>query len=300
MCSCYEAGRDGFWLHRHLIALGVANVVVDPSSVAVDRRARRVKTDRLDVEKLLRHLMRAQEDPKEWRVVRVPSVEEEDQRHLHRELGTLKRTRAAQTSRIKGLLALHGQRLSVNGKFRERLAALELPAQLRARLLRELERRELVCRQIRELENQRHELVKAAETRTAHRARRLAKLRSIGEASAWVLASELFGWRDLRNRGQVGSLLGLTPTPYNSDSSQREQGISKAGLRHVRALAVELAWCWLRLQPQSRLSQWFNQRFGSSGRSRKVGIVALARRLMIALWRYAQQGVVPEGVLLKS
>lgn len=298
--SCYEAGRDGHWLHRHLVALGVDNVVVEPASVSVNRRARRVKTDRLDVVKLLRHLIRYQEDPDEWRVVRVPSVEQEDQRHLHRELSSLKKERTAHTSRIKSLLVLCGVRMAVSTSFLARLGREEVPPRLRARLVREYQRRELVCEQIRELERERHQLTKTSETTTAQQTRQLSQLRGIGEASAWVFASELFSWRELRNRRQVGGLLGLTPTPYNSDQSEREQGISKAGLRQVRALAVEISWCWLRYQPQSRLSRWFRERFGNGRRSRKVGIVALARQLMIALWRYVEHGLVPEGAMLKA
>lgn len=297
--SCYEAGRDGFWLHRELLSEGIENVVVDPSSIAVDRRARRAKTDRLDGEKLLRHLIRFQEDPQEWRVVRVPSVEDEDERHLHRELTRLKRERTQHTNLIQSLLVLHGLRLAVRSSFLEDLAQLSIPSRLRARLIRQYQRRQLVEDQIRELEKERRDLIASGETVTARQAAHLSKLCGIGETSAWVFASELFSWRELRNRRQVASLLGLAPTPYNSDQGEREQGINKAGLRDVRALAVEISWCWLRYQPQSQLSLWYHQRFGSGRRSRKVGIVALARKLMIALWRYTEFGIVPEGATLK-
>jgi transposase len=289
-----------FWVHRDLVDRGIDNVVVEPASVAVDRRARRPKTDRLDVQKLLRHLIRSQDDPGEWRVVRVPSVEQEDERHLHRELETLRNERSAHSSRIKSLLATQGIRMAVTARFLEQLSKLQLPAQLRRRLEREYQRRQFAHEQMLELQRQRRELVQSAQTKTAQQTRRLVQLRALGEASSWTFASELYSWRELRNRRQVGSLLGMTPTPYDSDGMRREQGISKAGLRRVRALAIEIAWCWLRYQPQSQLSLWFQKRFGNGQRSRKIGIVALARRLMIALWHYVEHDVIPEGATLKA
>lgn len=298
--SCYEAGRDGFFPHRHLVSLGVNNVVIEPASLSVDRRARRAKTDRLDGEKMLRHLIRSQDDPKEWRVVRVPSVAEEDQRHLNRELGDLKKERTALTCRIKSLLVLHNVRMPVSKHFLSHLERLDLEPHLRSRLRRAFERREVALAQIGELRKERRALIQEAKTESARQAAELWRLRGVGETGAWTSANELFGWRQLRNRREVGSLLGLTPTPYHSDGGEHEQGISKAGLSRVRALSIELAWCWLRYQPESQLSRWFQQRFGSGKRSRKVGIVALARKLMIALWRYAEFGILPEGAVLKA
>ena len=298
--SCYEAGRDGFHIHRHLVDQGVLNVVIDPASVAVDRRSRQAKSDRLDGEKMLKHLIRSQDDPKEWRTVRIPSIEEEDQRHLNRELSTLKKERTSHTSRIKSLLVLHNIRVSVNRKFLQILEGLVLPSGLRARLEREYERWTLVSNQIRDLEKMRRQRIKDAETRAERQAQQLCQLQGIGETTAWTVAHEMLGWREFTNRRQVGAILGLTPTPFVSDNIRREQGISKAGLKRVRALAVEVAWLWLRYQPQSDLSLWFKRRFGDGARSRKVGIVALARKLMIGLWRYVDQDILPRGATLKA
>lgn len=300
VCSCYEAGRDGFYPHRFLVGLGIDNVVVDPASISVDRRSRRAKTDRLDGERMLKHLIRSQDDPQEWRTVRVPDLDQEDQRHLNRELGDLKHERTAHVNRIKGLLVTQNIRVSVGRDFLEDLEGAAVEPRLRERLKREYRRLELVNAQIAELQSERRRLLKAPDTVAAHKAQRLHRLKGIGETTAWTTAHEMFGWREFKNRRQVGAILGLTPTPYQSDGIAREQGISKAGLKRVRALAIEVAWCWLRYQPHSRLSQWFNQRFGNGQRSRKVGIVALARKLMVALWRYVDFGIVPEGALLKA
>ena len=298
--SCFEAGRDGFHLARYLESLGVNNVVIEPASVSVDRRARRAKTDRLDGEKMLKHLIRSQDDPSEWRVVRVPSVEQEDQRHLNRELETLKKEHTAHVCRIKSLLVTHNIRMPVGRKFLKQLEPLDIPPQLRARLEREYERWQLVAKQIAELKKQRRQRIQEAKTPAGRQARQLSRLRGIGETTAWTSACEMFSWRQFTNRRQVGSLLGLTPTPFVSDGIQREQGIGKDGLRRVRSLAIEVAWLWVRYQPQSRLSRWFQERFGRGKRSRKVGIVALARKLMVALWRYVDFGWVPEGAVLKA
>jgi transposase len=306
--TCYEAGRDGFWIHRALQELGVENVVVDPSSIEVPRRKRRAKTDRLDVHKLLTLLMRYRMgESKVWSVVRVPSPEEEDNRHLHRELMGLKRERTRHINRIKGLLISVGVGLRL--RRRNLVAELEkvrlwdgsrLPPALHCRLVREHERLECVQRQILELESERAEILREARSREVGVARRLLQLRGIGSNGAWLLAMEFFSWRQLRNRRQVGALAGLTPTPHASGDLGREQGISKAGNRHIRAMAIEIAWGWLRFQPRSELSQWYNQRFGSgSPRLRRIGIVALARKLLIALWRWTEGEVLPAGAELK-
>ena len=304
--SCYEAGRDGFWLHRYLLAQGVESQVVDPSSLRVSRRGRRAKTDRLDARELLRHLMRwAAGEERVWSVLRVPTVEQEDRRWLSRELETLKKERNQHYSRMRALLMVHGVRLRGRRDFFARVLAArqwngqELPAGLMARLQREQQRLELVSEQIRELERERRRRLR--DSAAMAKARRLYQLRAIGEAGAWILDAECFGWRDFSNRREVGGCAGLVPTPYRSGSIDHEQGISKAGNRRVRSLMVELAWGWLRYQPNSRLARWYETRFGHGSKSlRKVGIVALARKLLVALWRYVEHGIVPEGALLKA
>lgn len=312
--SCYEAGRDGFWLHRTLTRRGAQNLVVDSSSIEVDRRARRAKTDRLDGRKLLAMLWRhAAGERMVWRVVRVPTVEEEDARRLHRELDRLTKERTAHSNRIRALLVLHGVGHPGGagaGTVRTVLARLAtltqrdgtpLPPQLRAEIEREVQRWELVEAQMRELEAQRRQCAQTDETVAARQVRQLTRLTAIGATSAWLLVQEIFAWRQLRNRREAGALVGLTPTPYASDGSQREQGISKVGNRHVRRVLIQIAWGWLRYQPQSALSRWFHERFGHGrGRMRRVGIVALARRLFIALWRFVAVGLVPDGARLRA
>jgi len=301
--SCYEAGRDGFWLHRWLIEQGVDNIVVDSASIEVNRRARRVKTDRLDGDKLLAMLIRYHADePRVWSVVRVPTPGEEDARRVHRELGRLGQERTAHINRIRALLVLNNLRVKyVGGRLWQRWwtgHAPELAPCVRAEIERESERLLLVKKQMDTIEAaQRQAVAAGSETQVA----RLARLRGIGMNSGWVLAKELFGWRCFRNRREVAGCLGLTPSPYASGESETEQGISKAGNWRARTLMVELAWSWLRYQPQSELSQWFNRRFAGGGkRLRRIGIVALARRLAIALWRYLEDGLIPDGAQLKA
>ena len=307
--SCYEAGREGFWLHRFLSAHGIENLVVDSSSIEVSRRRRRAKTDRLDGESLLDLLLRhrAGSRKKVWSVVRVPTLEQEDRRHLHRELQSAKRDRTRLTNRIKGLLANQGLLLELKKDGPAQLAALRqwdgsaLPAGLQARLAREWERVTFCTLLIERLEAERRELLREGEDPTLEKVRQLNLLRGIGTNSAWLYGMELFGWREFRNRKQVGAIVGLAPTPHASGTQEREQGMSKAGNRHVRAMAIEIAWGWLRFQPESELSKWYQRRFGSgSKRMRKIGIVALARKLLIELWRYLETGVVPEGAELKT
>ena len=305
--SCYEAGRDGFWLHRYLLETKTENLVVDSSSIEVDRRAKRAKTDRIDVGKLLNMLIRYHGgEQKVWRVVHVPSVEAEDKRHLHRQLSAFKADRTRHVSRIKGLLATQGLDLPLHVDFLERLEAARLwdgsplPPGLRARVAREHEALRFVEQQIEALEAERDELIETSDDPSVVKVRQLMKLRAIGPVSAWLFVMEFFGWRQFRNRREVGGLAGLTPTPHQSGEESREQGISKAGNRPVRAMAVEIAWCWLRYQPDSELSLWFYKNFGHGGkRMRKVGIVALARKLLVALWRYLETGEIPAGAQLK-
>jgi transposase len=307
--SCYEAGRDGFWLHRFLTRVGVDNVVVDSSSIEVNRRARRAKTDKLDVQKLLSQLLRYHGGEETvWSVVRVPSVEEEDGRQLHRDWEVLKKERTLHRNRIQALLASQGARLEIKADFAERLESgvvwdgSPLPSQMKRRLRQEWERLVLVETQIRELTKEREQQVSEGESVALRMIGQLMLLKAIGMTSAWVFVQEFFGWRQFRNRRQIGSLAGLVPMPYTSgETLNRDQGISKAGNSRIRAMVVEIAWAWLRYQPQSRLSLWFQERYGPGARrSRRVGIVAMARKLLIALWRYLETGVLPEGAVLKS
>jgi transposase len=298
--SCYEAGRDGFWLHRWLLERGIDNIVVDSSSIEVNRRARRAKTDRLDGDKLLAMLIRYHAGERRvWAVVRVPTPEQEDERRAHRELGRLGQECIAHANRIRSLLVLHNLRVKyVGGRIWQRWwtrHAAELLPGVRAEIERESARLVLVQAQIRMIQAQQRKAV-AAQPQVA----RLARLRAVGMGSAWVLVKELFGWRQFRNRREVAGCLGLAPTPYISGESEAEQGIAKAGNKRARTLMVELAWGWLRYQPESELSKWFTRRFAGGGkRMRRIGIVALARRLAIALWRYLDHGVIPDGAKLK-
>lgn len=306
--SCYEAGRDGFWLHRCLSSLGVKNLVVDSSSIEVSRRARQAKSDGLDVQKLLALLIRFEQGEKKvWSVVRVPSPQEEDARQPHRELEELKRQRTELSNRMRGLLASQGLdpgpgrgRLLV--RWRELLLwdGSELGAALRDRLEREQARLAVVEEQIRVIEAQRREQLAQSKEQRVEMVRRLKRLRGIGPASSWLLVGELFGWRQFQNRRQLAALAGLAPTPRRSgDSLDQELGIMGGNVR-VRRMMIEIAWLWQRLQPRSQLSLWFKQRFaGGNGRSRRVGIVALARKLLVALWRCCTRGEIPEGAELK-
>ena len=304
--SCYEAGRDGFWLHRYLEAQGIDNLVVDSSSIEVNRRSRRAKSDRLDAAKLLAQLVRHHGgEDRAWSTVVVPSAEDEAKRHLHRELLTLKGERTEHVNRIKGLLAGCGLPLEVDGKFLERLEQARqwdnqpVPAALQERLRREFARWQFVDEQIRSLDKERVKRVRESEAPEVKQVRQLLQLAGIGINSAWLFVHELFGWRHFANRRQLGALAGLAPSPYQSGGRNHEQGISKAGNPRLRAMLVEIAWGWLRWQPGSRLSQWYQERFGGgSSRTRRVGIVALARKLLVALWRYVETGEVPEGAEL--
>ncbi len=306
--SCYEAGRDGFWLHRALTAQGVTNLVVDSSSIEVNRRQRRAKSDRLDVRKLLTMLLRyATGERRVWHVVHVPTPEAEDRRQLHRELLTTKRDRTRLTNRIKGLLASQGIRRTTLARFGTELSALRtwegtaLPPVLTRRLGREWQKVLHLTQQIRALEAERRELLHTSGDPAVRQVRQLLALQAIGVESAWLYVMEFFSWRQFANRREVGALAGLTPTPYQSGDRQRELGITRAGNRLVRAMAIEIAWAWLRWQPASALARWYEARFGQgSSRVRRIGIVALARRLLIELWRYLETGVLPEGAVLKA
>jgi transposase len=299
---CYEAGRDGWWLHRWLREQGADNIVVDACSIEVNRRARRAKTDRLDGDKLLSMLLRHHSGERVWSVLHEPTPEDEDARRLHRELVRLMQERTSHTNRIGSLLVLHNLRplVIIGGRdwprWWERHCE-QVPAVLRAEIEREFARLMLVKQQVKAIEAKRCEALQdGSEPMVSH----LVQLKAIGYKGAWVLVKELFGWRRFNNRRELAGSLGLAPTPYASGDSQHEQGISKAGNKRARTLLVEVAWGWLRWQPASALTEWFNRRFSGGGkRMRRVGIVALARRLAIALWRYLQSGEIPAGATLK-
>jgi transposase len=307
--SCYEAGRDGFWLHRYLWNCGIQNVVVDSSSIEVNRRKRRAKTDRIDARKLLQMLMRYHGgERKLWSVVNVPSMEAEDGRQLNRELDSLNNERTRHRCRIRGLLIQQGLEVkNPSGKgFLKELASLrtwdgeEIPEDLRQRVIREYERLRMVEEQMKFLRKERESRVQSASSTSVRKVVQLRTLYGIGKTSSWDFVMEMFGWRNFRNRKEVGAFPGLTPTPYDSGGSRREQGISKAGRGRIRALSIQIAWGWLRFQPQSKLAKWFWQRFGHGGkRMRRIGIVAVARRLLIDLWRYLEYGVIPEDARLR-
>lgn len=305
--SCYEAGRDGFWLHRYLTAQGVTNHVIDSASIEVNRRARRSKTDALDLGGLLSLLARyVAGDRRCWRVVRVPSLGAEDARQLHRTLETLQADRTRLINRLKAVLATLGVRLPITGDFLAQLDAARLwdgtaiPHGARDRMARDWRQVQLIEAQLGEARTARARLPIDVQTTTGRYVQALQTLRAIGPAGGWVLATEIFGWREIRNGRQLGALVGLVPAHYQSGTIDRDLGITRAGNTHVRRVMVQLAWGWLRHQPQSTLSLWYQQRFGHGGpRMRRVGIIALARKLLIALWRYVEADVMPEGAMLK-
>jgi transposase len=302
--SCYEAGRDGFWLHRWLVSVGVENVIVDSSSIEVNRKQRRAKSDQLDASALVRLLVRYQQGEKKvWSVVRPPSDTDEDQRQLHRDLMDRKDDQTRVTNQMKGLLYGHGLVLSTVGeKFLEWLSAARrwdgsaVPGELQARLRRQFAHWQLLHGQIKSLDVELQRRIRQGDTPQVELVRKLLKLVGIGPSSAWTLVKELFAWRGIKNRKELGALVGLTPTPYNSGMSHREQGISKAGNKRLRRLLVELGWSWVRHQKTSELAQWFERRFGKGRRQRKIGIVAVARKLLILLWRYVEKDELPLGV----
>lgn len=305
--SCYEAGRDGFWIHRWLKSCGIENIVIDSSSIKVDRKSRRAKTDRLDASRMLRQLILHIRGEEKLQIARVPSEVEEDRRRIHRERERLVKERTGHTNRIKSLLILFGIKFK-NRSYKSWETYLNsvkdwkdepLPTDQKSELLREAKRLELVESQLKELETLRLERIETSDEEVYKKVRQLKQLKGIGDIGSWVFIMEWFGWRKFNNRREVGAAAGLVGMPYDSGESQREQGISKAGNYRIRTLATELAWAWLRYQPNSELSRWFNERFNQGKRSRRVGIIALARRLLIALWRYLETGQMPAGAELK-
>ena len=306
--SCYEAGRDGFWLHRYLVTHDVTNYVVDSSSIEVPRRARRAKTDKLDLAGLLRLLARYETgDRAAWRVVRVPSVAAEDARHAERSWATVQAERTRVINRLKGLLTTAGVRLRLDASFLERLKTARLwdgtrlPPGLQARLRQSWAHLAFLNEQRRELQTARAAQVPDRTTATGRAVTALQTPVGIGPIGARVLATEIFGWRQIRNGRELGALVGLVPAPFQSGETSHDLGITRAGNTHVRRVMVQLAWSWLRYQPESALTQWYQRRFGGGGRRmRRIGIVALARKLLIALWRLVEDGVIPAGAVVKA
>jgi transposase len=300
--SCYEAGRDGFWIHRALTAMGIGNRVVDSASIEVSRRARRAKTDRLDALKLVTMLVRVGGGERRvWSEVRVPTVAEEAARQVSRERTALTQDHTRLVNQIRGWLATWGATLPARRRpgwwatVRD-WAGAALPVEVQARLARAEARLQGLAAQINELDAQQQVAVAAAPASAA--LRQLVQLKGVATTSASVLLDEGLVWRAFRNRRQIGGVLGFAPTPYASGESQREQGISRAGNARLQAISIQLAWNWVRWQQQSALTRWYLANFGKGKRARRIGVVAVARKLVIALWRYVTSGMIPEGAIL--
>ncbi len=301
--SCYEAGCDGFWIHRALTAMGLSNRVVDSASIEVNRRARRAKTDRLDALKLVQMLVRVcYGEQRVWSDVRVPSVADEAARQVSRERTTLTQEQTRLVNQLRGWLATWGCRLPARrrGSWWTQVrdwAGAALPAEVHARVARADARLQGLAAQIAEIDAVQQQAVTTAAPMSA--VRQLVQLKGVATTSASVLLDEGLVWRAFRNRRQIGGLLGFAPTPYNSGETEREQGISRAGNARLQAISIQLAWSWVRWQPHSPVTQWFHAHFAKGKRARRIGIVAVARKLMIALWRYVTTGVVPQGAIVK-
>src|SRR3954471_16437738 len=304
-----EAGLDGFWVHRVLERAGIESHVVDAASILTSRRRRRAKTDRLDGEALLRTLLAYKRgEPRVCTMVRAPSPEEEDRRRLCRERKTLVAERVAHVNRIKGLLFAQGiaDYAPLRGDRRQQLEALRtgdgrpLPPYLRAQIGRELDRLELLLEQLKAVEAERNAVLEPANDAAPVAVKALAGLRGIGPEFTAMLWSECL-FRSFRNRRQIAAYAGLAPTPWQSGSVQHEQGVSKSGNPRLRSTMIQLAWLWLRHQPTSELSLWFRERVKrNGGRGKKTAIVALARKLLVALWKFSSSGVVIEGAMMKA
>jgi transposase len=301
--SCYEAGRDGFWIHRALAERGIRNRVVDSASIEVNRRARRAKTDRLDALKLVTMLVRVcYGEKKVWSEVHVPSVAAEAARQVSRERTALTQEQTRLTNQMRGWLATWGAalpRLRTTAWWTtvRDWAEAPLPVEVQARLARAEARLTVLEAQVAELDGQQQAAVTTAAPASA--LRQLVRLKGVATTGASVLLDEGLVWRAFRNRRQIGGLLGFAPTPYDSGESVREQGISRAGHNRLQSISIQLAWNWVHWQPHSVLTQWYRAQFGTGKRARRIGIVAVARQLVIALWRYVTTGVVPAGAILK-
>jgi len=302
--SCYEAGRDGFWIHRALEARGIRNRVVDSASIEVNRRARRVKTDRLDALKLVMMLVRVcYGEQKVWSEVHVPSVADEAARQVSRERTALTQEQTRVINQMRGWLTTWGAALPSRrqGDWWARVrdwAGAALPVEVQARLARAAARLAMLEAQVTALDRQQQAAVTGAAPASAMR--RVVQVKRGWPTGASVLLDEGLVWRAFRNRRQIGGLLGFAPTPYDSGESTREQGISRAGNKRLQQISIQLAWNWVRWQPLSSLTRWYQEHFGTGKRARRIGIVAVARRLVIALWRYVTTGVVPAGATLKA
>jgi transposase len=309
VACCFEAGRDGFWLQRLLAAHGIATHVLEPASVLVNRRARRAKTDRLDAEGMLRVLAAwLGGDRQVCSMVRVPTPEEEDAKRPHREREHLVQEKLRLVNRIEALLFTQGIRARPSLRSWERdLAELRtgdgraLPPLLRAELDRLRRRLVLILELIRETETERAEaLAAAADDATARKITALQRIRGVGANFAAVLGREVF-YRSFANRRQLASYVGIAPTPHQSGGTDRDRSISRAGNARARTTLIQLAWLWLRYQPGSALATWFRERVGAlQGRTRRIAIVAMARRLLVALWRYVETGVMPDGTAVRA
>ena len=300
--SCYEAGRDGFWIHRALLAQDIVNRVVDSASIEVKRRARRAKTDRLDALKLVTMLVRVcLGEARVWSEVRVPTVAAEAARQVSRERTGLTQDQTRLVNQMRGWLATWGATLPTRRPagwwttVRD-WAGEPVPLEVQERLARADARLHMIEAQITELERQQQAAVAAP---AAQAVRQLVQLKGVATTSASVLLDEGLLWRAFRNRRQIGGLLGFAPTPYASGASQHEQGISRAGNARLQCISIQLAWNWVRWQPQSALTRWYQANFGKGKRARRIGIVAVARKLVIALWRYVTQAIVPAGAIVK-
>ena len=301
--SCYEAGRDGFWIHRALEQHSIHNRVVDSASIEVNRRARRAKTDRLDARKLVRLLVRVCSGERDaWSEVRVPSVAEEAARQVSRERTALTEERTRLINQRRGWLATWGSALprrQPNNWWTtvRDWAGDPLPVEVQGRLARAETRLAVLEEQIAALDGQQQAAVTSAAPESA--LGQLVQLKGIATTGASVLLDEGLVWRAFRNRREIGGLLGFAPTPYDSGEAAREQGISRAGNKRLQSISIQLAWNWVRWQPLSALTLWYREHFGTGKRARRIGIVAVARKLMIALWRYVTTGAVPAGAILK-
>lgn len=304
--SCYEAGRDGFWIHRAVVARGIQNRVVDSASIEVNRRARRTKTDRIDALKLVMMLVRACcGEQRVFAEVRVPSAEAEAARHRSRERTGLVQEQTRLRNQIGSWLATCGCRVTMRTRQQDAWwtracdwAGAPLPMEVHARIARAEARLAVVAEQLATIHASQTATVRQADPASA--LARLVQLKGVATTSASVLLDEGMVWRAFQNRRQIGGLLGFAPAKYDSGESERDQGISRAGNKRLQSVMVQLAWGWVHWQRQSALTRWYQERFGRGKRARRVGIVALARKLLIALWRYATAGVLPVGAVLKD
>ena len=302
--SCYEAGRDGFWIHRALLGEGIRNRVVDSASIEVNRRQRRAKTDRLDARKLVAMLVRAWLGERAvWREVRVPTEADEAARHVSRERTQLVQERTRVINQLRSWLATWGATLPAARGERWWTTVVDwagqpLRREVQERIARADTRLTLLATQLAVLDTAQRQAARTAPATSA--LRRLVQLKGVAVTGASVLLEEGLVWRAFRNRRQVGGMLGFAPLPYQSGEQARDQGIDRAGNARWRAMSIQLAWNWVQWQPSSALTQWYQRQFGGGGaRRRRIGIVALARKLLIALWRYATTGELPMGAILK-